>query len=221
MEKFGTVLTRKSANGLSVAPPSPSVSPRILEQAQRLKAKEWDATELLTRWNISIAPRLIELRHHEAMPTLKTLEVAYGSATPEGWLMARLHALNEYTGSKKMDASQIEWLAEAIMSSYNYLTLGEVDDFLRRVRAGEYGHFYGEVDPMTLASWLNCQYLPLREKELLELECERERKERDEHARRSINFREYCRRKGYPEVESAFALVDYLDELALRQKAEN
>lgn len=155
------------------------------------------------------------------MPTLKTLEVAYGSATPEGWLMARLHALNEYTGSKKMDASQIEWLAEAIMSSYNYLTLGEVDDFLRRVRAGEYGHFYGEVDPMTLASWLNCQYLPLREKELLELERERSRKERDEHARRSIDFREYCRRKGYPEVENAFALVDYLDELALRQKAEN
>lgn len=85
-------------------------------------------------------------------PTLGVVKQAYGPNAPTMWLMAQLYDLCEYTGAKKMDVQQATMLAEVIAQQYGYLKVSELLLFFLRFKAGNYGRFYGTVDPMVITA---------------------------------------------------------------------
>ena len=85
-------------------------------------------------------------------PTLGVVKQAYGPNAPTMWLMAQLYDLCEYTGAKKMDVQQATMLAEIIAQEYGYLKVSEILLFFLRFKAGNYGRFYGAVDPMVITA---------------------------------------------------------------------
>jgi hypothetical protein len=95
-------------------------------------------------------------------PTLRTVSLAFMSGTSISWLTAQLYDLSEFSGCKNPDEKQYEDLARTILNSYGYLKLTELMDFFRRFKAGEYGKFYGSVDPLVITTTLRLDYLRTR-----------------------------------------------------------
>ena len=85
-------------------------------------------------------------------PSLAVVKHTYGPNAPTMWLMAQLYDLCEYTGAKKMDVQQATMLAEVIAQQYGYLKVSEILLFFLRFKAGNYGRFYGTVDPMVITA---------------------------------------------------------------------
>lgn len=75
----------------------------------------------------------------------------YGDNFPMAWLKPQLYDLCEYTNSRgKMDEQQITMLAGIITNEYYYLKASELLLFFYKFKAGRYGRFYGNVDPMVI-----------------------------------------------------------------------
>lgn len=87
-------------------------------------------------------------------PSLGVVKHAYGPNAPTMWLIAQLYDLCEYTGAKKMDAQQASMVAEVIAQEYGYLKVSELLLFFFRFKAGNYGRFFGAVDPMVITTAL-------------------------------------------------------------------
>lgn len=92
----------------------------------------------------------------------------------------------------------MEELSEIIIIDYGYLKAPEILLFLHRFKKGQYGQFYGFVDPMKIAVALN-QHVKDRQGEISRIE-EKEYKryldaQRKERAKNSISREEYERRK--------------------------
>jgi hypothetical protein len=84
-------------------------------------------------------------------PSLGLVAKSFAYGTAISWLSIQLSNLAEFSGCKqKLTLPQIEEIAQIIMSEYGYLKLTEVMDFFRRFKSGEYGKFYGAVDPMVI-----------------------------------------------------------------------
>lgn len=84
-------------------------------------------------------------------PALSGVKEAYGGGTARSWLFVQISDLMEFSGCKgKLSVKQIEELANIILTEYGYLKLTEMMDFFRKFKAGNYGKFYGTVDPMVI-----------------------------------------------------------------------
>lgn len=109
-------------------------------------------------------------------PSLLLLKETYGADTPKLWLMVQLQDLAEFAGCReKLTAQKCEEIALLIMARYGYLKASVLMHFFLRVKLGDYGEFYGAVDPMRIMSALR-----KFEKERQELQ-QRYEKERQEH----------------------------------------
>lgn len=63
--------------------------------------------------------------------------------------------LSEFSGVRnKITVGQICQLVQLITDDFWYLNLAELMLFSRRFKAGNYGTFYGNVDPMTIMAGL-------------------------------------------------------------------
>lgn len=84
-------------------------------------------------------------------PALFSVSEAFGAGTARSWLVVQLNDLSEFAGCKdKLPVKKLDELANIILKNYGYLRLTEMMDFFRRFKAGEYGRFYGAVDPMVI-----------------------------------------------------------------------
>lgn len=84
-------------------------------------------------------------------PALSGVKEAYGGGTARSWLFVQISDLMEFSGCKgKLSVKKIEELANIILNEYGYLKLTEMMDFFRKFKAGNYGKFYGTVDPMVI-----------------------------------------------------------------------
>ena len=80
----------------------------------------------------------------------------YGVETVEGWLMIQLEDLNCFCGvDKKMNELQLINLSKLIISGFGYLKFSEMLLFFAKLKTGQYGQFYGVVDPMKVTSALS------------------------------------------------------------------
>lgn len=132
-------------------------------------------------------------------PTLGKLSF-YGKSFGGTWLMVQLTELSEYCGCKeKMSVDVIEQCAELIVMSYGYLKVSEIMLFLFRFKLGDYGKFYGAIDPMVITCALrNFIYdrnllIDKHEHKLRELREAEEKKN-------CIPYEEYLRRKAEREA---------------------
>ncbi len=117
-------------------------------------------------------------------PTMGMTNTAYGKKTAQEWLTYQLADLSEFCGAKdKITAFQIEQLAEIIAEDYHWLKLTEIMLFFRKFKKGEYGRFYGSVDPLIITTALreflkdrNYAYFRQEQKEREAEEAESRRK---------------------------------------------
>lgn len=88
-------------------------------------------------------------------PTLAKIRTAYGDKMPQIWLAPQLLDLSEFCGVKeKLSQRQLEDLASVIAGEFFYLKVSELLLFFRWFKAGRYGRFYGNVDPLVITTAL-------------------------------------------------------------------
>ena len=88
-------------------------------------------------------------------PTLSGLNAAYGQQMAESWLTPQLYDLATFCGAKeKLDERQLTQTAKMIAVEYPYLKVSELLLFFHRMKNGNYGNFYGAVDPMKILAAL-------------------------------------------------------------------
>ena len=84
-------------------------------------------------------------------PSLSLIEKAFGSCARDTWLDIQLTELAAFSGCRdKLTDHQVQGLIDIIAVEYGYLKVTELMYFFRKFKAGEYGKFYGAVDPLTI-----------------------------------------------------------------------
>ncbi len=84
-------------------------------------------------------------------PSLGLIAKAFGSGARDTWIDIQLTELAAFSGCKdKLTDHQVEGLIDIIAEEYSYLKVTELMYFFRKFKAGEYGKFYGAVDPITI-----------------------------------------------------------------------
>ena len=88
-------------------------------------------------------------------PTIRQLLYSYQIEQLQVWMMAQLLDLNEYVGVKnKMETAQMKALANVLIVESYYLKASEMLLFFYKLKAGDFGGFYGAVDPQKVGECL-------------------------------------------------------------------
>lgn len=87
--------------------------------------------------------------------SLEMLDMAYGPNKAIEWLVAQLADLNSFCGLINMRDDQTMRLAKVIYAEHKKTKFSEIMLFFHRFKAGVFGHFYGNVEPMVIASHLH------------------------------------------------------------------
>lgn len=129
-----------------------------------------DLSEFLTAYNPDTQ---IEYKAAESVftnidkaATLNDVNNAYEENAASQWLIPQLADLSEFCGCRtKISNEQIESLARLLAAEYGYITIPEFMLFFHRFKKGEYGQFYGNVDPMVITSSF-CSFIEWRNRRL-------------------------------------------------------
>ena len=81
---------------------------------------------------------------------LSLIDAAYGNGSAASWLTTMLADLNKFSGSKNMDDGQTKALAKMIAQEYGGMKYSVMLLFFFRFKCGDFGKFYGKVDPMVI-----------------------------------------------------------------------
>ena len=132
-------------------------------------------------------------------PTIKQLLYTYKIEQIQVWLMAQIEDLNNYAGVKsKMTTPQMRELAGIIIVNTEYLKASEILLFFYKLKAGEFGGFYGTVDPQKVGEYL-IAFKSWRSQELDRVHhkhmMEKRERERKEWQKTAITREEYDRRR--------------------------
>lgn len=76
-----------------------------------------------------------------ACPTLGIVKQAFGVDNLRLWLAARIWATLEFLGDTKVNSNQIADVSEMVADEYGHWSLGEVLDWLRRIKVGQYTYY--------------------------------------------------------------------------------
>lgn len=89
-------------------------------------------------------------------PSLSLANRTYGKGTAEAFLACQLVELSEFAGVRvKPDNASLDSLIGVVMTNYYFLNMAEICLFCNRFKAGKYGRFYGNVDPLVITTSLN------------------------------------------------------------------
>ena len=92
-----------------------------------------------------------ERARYGSAPSLGVVRQAFGRNTAESWLEIQLQNLSEFAGVRnKLTDAQRQDLAAIMADSYGHYRLTEFMLFFQQLKRGEYGKFYGTVDPMAI-----------------------------------------------------------------------
>lgn len=150
-------------------PPAPRQSPALSPKtsgaiearrdsaaAAALAARYGDPARFLTVFNPSRQVEFTDdLRraYLGSAPTLGEVGRAWGRGTARSWVMVQLYDLAEFSGCRtKLTEGQFTELASLFTSTWGYLRITEAMHFFRRFKEGNYGKFYGSVDPMAITA---------------------------------------------------------------------
>lgn len=145
--------------------PSPNKSCNSSLTTTRTSPTSPAIIDLLTRWGDDPARLLREFNpglqasycrdlrkvFTGTAPKLGHLEQAYGRKTPAAWLAIQLADLAEWAGCRqKLRPEQLDELATMMLRDCGHWNMAEVMLFCQRFKRGQYGKFYGAVDPMVV-----------------------------------------------------------------------
>ena len=170
-------------------------------QALCVLHKYGNAAQFLT--DMSPAKQTLAAVHldsvHRSEISITKVRLALGVDSANVWLMAQLENLNDFVNvSVKMNVSQMQELAGIIITEYGHFRAAEILVFFHRLKAGEYGQFYGSVDPLLVAAALN-QYSKDRRVDIARIEADDNRKlleaQREEWKKNAITREEWLKNK--------------------------
>ena len=114
------------------------------------------------------------------VPKLSTIANAYDSDAAINWLKIQFENLNDFVGVReKMQLYQLNELATLFFSECYYLNISEVMLFFIKLKRGEFGEFYGCIDPLKIMSAKN-EFISQRMLALQKDEEERLKEQRKE-----------------------------------------
>ena len=115
-------------------------------------------------------------------PSLALVGHTYTNEATIEWLKIQFLDLNNFVGVKeKLTEAQINQLAGLFFFDCYFLNIAEVALFFLKYKLGEFGEFFGVIDPLKIMSAKN-QFLKDR-KTSLNYYRDKERQRRDEEAR--------------------------------------
>ncbi len=113
-------------------------------------------------------------------PSLALLGETYPDEQVNTWIIAQLMDLYKFAGVKeKPTFQQVLELSVMIRVEYYYLKASELLLFFFKLKSGEYGTFYGVVDPMVIMSAL-IEFKEFRKRQLERYEREEQLRQREE-----------------------------------------
>lgn len=121
-------------------------------------------------------------------PSLGLVARAFGENARDNWLDIQITELAAFSGCKdKLTDHQIQSLIDIVAEEYHYLKVTEIMYFFRKFKTGDYGKFYGAVDPLTITCALK-EFCEDRRTILSRLE-------KEEDDKRKLNEPDYVRWK--------------------------
>lgn len=134
-----------------------------------------------------------DLCYFGEFPTLATVNRKYGVGTANAWLIPQIANLSEFCGCKeKITPIQIKECASIIANEYYFLKVSELMLFFYLFKAGRYGKFYGNVDPMVITCSLR-QFLTDRSDAIFHHDSEVRRLQEEKEHGKGISYEEYKR----------------------------
>lgn len=131
-------------------------------------------------------------------PSLSLVAKSFGTGTRDNWLDIQLTELAVFSGCKdKLTSHQIDALIDIIAEKYYYLKVTELMYFFRKFKAGDYGKFYGAVDPLTITCALKefCDDRRTILRRLEQHDKEHQQRNDPEHIRFVRKYREHRRKR--------------------------
>lgn len=147
--------------------------------------------------------------------TLATLDLAYGENTASKWLTVAITNLNIFCGSKNMNDDQVADLAILLANEYRDMKFSVFQLFFYRFKCGDFGKFYGKVDPMVITCalkefkeslWL--KEMHYRDEEYKDRHAEEERIKKERMERWENCQKELCSRCPDEEGKKVFAALE-------------
>lgn len=147
-------------------------------------------------------------------PMLVVMNQAYHETAAEQWLIPQLIDLCAYCGVKeKLNERQLKQLACIIVTEYGELKATEVMLFFHKFKSGNYGQFFGSVDPLIIMQALK-KFLKERDRMIKQKESEAYRREQEAWKReKRYSPQEFCKINGMPIMKSMFEVMQYRDRV--------
>lgn len=164
------------------------------QHAPALQTRYGDAAALLATFNpdeqYALATRPEQAYTGQAL-TLAAVSRDYGENVAEAWLEIQVHDLAKFAGVRdKLTNQQSRATAKAILATSHYLNLNELLLFFFKFKAGEYGRFYGQIDPLVITNALQ-DFKRDRRDALFTIESQRAATERAKRSTGAVSREEY------------------------------
>jgi hypothetical protein len=87
-------------------------------------------------------------------PTLASIRREYSEDFQVAYVSVWIVNLNDFVNAlRKMSPEQIEETATIIVQEYPYLNLADINLVFRKIKKGEFGQLFAEIDGMKVLSW--------------------------------------------------------------------
>lgn len=87
-------------------------------------------------------------------PTLASIRREYSEDFQIAYVSVWIVNLNDFVNAlRKMSPEQIEETATIIVQEYPYMNLADINLVFRKIKKGEFGQLYAEIDGMKVLSW--------------------------------------------------------------------
>jgi hypothetical protein len=98
-------------------------------------------------------------------------------------------------GVTEYESKQLYDVADVIVAEYGHLNAGEIVLFFRRLKAGKYGHMYGNRLQGSVVTGAIAEFMAYRSQHMQRIEQQRHDAARDASSARAITYAEYCQLK--------------------------
>ena len=139
--------------------------------------------------------RIFDRAHANEYPSLVRIGRTYDVDTPRMLLYLHLKDYCNVEGVTEYTSEQLYSVADVIASEYGHLNAGEIALFFRRLKAGKYGHMYGNRLQGSVVTGAIVEFMAYRSQHMQRIEQQRRDASRDASRARAITYAEYCQGK--------------------------
>ena len=176
----------------------PALLKALQEKSNEIVVAYGQRERFLTTFNPDVQRKIcgnVDVCFFGGAPTLSQINATYGENTATMWLVPQLYNLSEYCGCRdKLDGNPLKECASVIAAEFYYLSVTELMLFFHWFKSGKYGRFYGSIDPLVITTSLR-DFLKERNYAYERRENEERTKQREEDAKNSVTWEEYCMMK--------------------------